>query len=314
MATVRVLVVAGGGGGSAGTAGGGGAGGVVEDPALDLMTGTYPVTVGAGGRGSLTYVNVDNTTALGENGEDSTFATITAQGGGHGANSYPGGGHNGGNGGSGGGGGRYNSDEGEPGLGSTGGDGCDASTITHQNGGGGGGGGGASGDATTVNGADGVASDISGTSTYYGGGGGGAGYLNDWGNGGLGGGGKGGATVSQQPPTAGEDGTGGGGGAGWTYADSLGMAGGSGIVIVRYPTGTFVSATGGTVTIDGSDTIHTFTASGSFVCEAPTAGLPPIALTAQALGTVVLDDGVVDSVVIASSGTFSVALSAAVVS
>lgn len=42
MATVRVLVVAGGGGGSAGTAGGGGAGGVVEDPALDLMTGTYP--------------------------------------------------------------------------------------------------------------------------------------------------------------------------------------------------------------------------------------------------------------------------------
>lgn len=60
MATVRVLVVAGGGGGSAGTAGGGGGGGVVENPSLDLMTGTYPVTVGAGGRGSLTYVNVND--------------------------------------------------------------------------------------------------------------------------------------------------------------------------------------------------------------------------------------------------------------
>jgi hypothetical protein len=43
----------------------------------------------------------------------------------------------------------------------------------------------------------------------------------------------------------------------------VGGTGGSGVVIIRYLTGT-ASCTGGTVTTSGSYTIHTFTGSGTF--------------------------------------------------
>jgi hypothetical protein len=45
-----------------------------------------------------------------------------------------------------------------------------------------------------------------------------------------------------------------------------GQAGGSGIVIIRYAGKT--RATGGTITEDGQDTIHTFDTSGTFTVTA----------------------------------------------
>ena len=79
---VEYLVVAGGGGGGSGWAGGGGAGGyrssVVGESSgggasaeskLEISSGSYTVTVGAGG-------------ALDANGQDSVFATVTSIGGG----------------------------------------------------------------------------------------------------------------------------------------------------------------------------------------------------------------------------------------
>jgi hypothetical protein len=53
----------------------------------------------------------------------------------------------------------------------------------------------------------------------------------------------------------------GGGGGGWAFWPA--GAGGSGIVILSYPTGT-LTATGGTITTSGGNTIHTFTSSGTF--------------------------------------------------
>jgi hypothetical protein len=60
----------------------------------------------------------------------------------------------------------------------------------------------------------------------------------------------------------------GGGGGGGVCNGSLG-SGGSGVVIIRYQTGT-ATGTGGVVTTSGSYTIHTFTGSGTFTISAPT--------------------------------------------
>jgi len=86
--------------------------------------------------------------------------------------------------------------------------------------------------------------------------------------GGTGGGGNGRYTT-----TVGQDGTvntgGGGGGGGESVA---GGDGGSGIVIISYITADFGECTGGTITTDGADTIHTFTSNGTFtVVAAPVA-------------------------------------------
>jgi hypothetical protein len=132
-----------------------------------------------------------------------------------------------------------------------------------------GGGGGAGAGANGTNGADthtggnggnGVPSSITGVSTYYGGGGGGGGTTAGGGSGGgvagLGGGGRGNHAAGG---SYGEDGlanTGGGGGGGYGIA-STGSRGGSGIVVVRYLTGSIV-AIGGTITTDGAYTVHTF--------------------------------------------------------
>jgi hypothetical protein len=63
---------------------------------------------------------------------------------------------------------------------------------------------------------------------------------------------------------AGADGTGGGGdGAPGNSANHTGGTGGSGVVIFSYPTGT-LTATGGTITTSGGNTIHRFTAPDTF--------------------------------------------------
>jgi hypothetical protein len=109
----------------------------------------------------------------------------------------------------------------------------------------------------------GTQSSISGTATYYAGGGGGGGGNISAGLGGLGGGGNGEAYGSRVP-VSGTPNTGGGGGGSWENATQ--GAGGSGIVIIRYPdTYNAATATTGSPTINvaGGYRVYTFTASGS---------------------------------------------------
>jgi hypothetical protein len=241
--TVDYLVVAGGGGGGFGHGGGGGGGGLRStltrtggnalgvnlESALSLPTSTYTVTVGAGGAAGVT------SSLRASNGSDSVFSTITSTGGGGGGSRLTE--TTGAVGGSGGGGS----------LGGTGGAGTNnqgfagGGSASTNPGSGGGGAGAVGSTAITIagvgaNGGAGVSSSLSGSSVGYAGGGGGGS------NGGGGtstngsatdGGGGGGGTVG----TAGTANLGGGGGGGAfaNNAQQTGAAGGSGIVIVRYP-------------------------------------------------------------------------------
>jgi hypothetical protein len=63
------------------------------------------------------------------------------------------------------------------------------------------------------------------------------------------------------PAQNGTDGLGGGGGG----KDNGGGSGGDGVLIIRRVTADSDTASGGTETTDGSDTIHTFTTSGTYV-------------------------------------------------
>jgi len=246
VTNVWFLVIGGGGagGGSAGDAGGGGgAGGYREFTGQTLLPGTsYTVTVGAGGpRGT-------NTSSPGNN---SVFNTITSAGGGSGSRTGRAGG-------SGGGGGNGGSGPARPGN--------TPATSPSQgnsgagNGGGGGGAGGAGVGGGGGRGGFGRASSITGTSVLRGGGGGGA-QTNGSGNpGGAGqaGGGNGGGT-----PTAGQANTGGGGGASGGSGTKAGQNGGSGVVIVRYPSGFTINVGAGltaSTTTVGSEKVTTFTA------------------------------------------------------
>ncbi len=269
---VEVLVVAGGGGGGyLHGGGGGGAGGLIYNSAYQLTNAAaITVTVGAGGSGG---------NQLPTNGNNSVFGSLTAVGGGYGGSEA--GPTPGANGGSGGGGSGYSTAQpggtGTAGQGFNGGRGAYPDIDGTYGSGGGGGGAGAPGtdgkegqnvSGSAGNGGNGQAYSISGTSTYYAGGGGG-GYWGDnlsyYGVGGLGGGGNGGAgTSTNLSPTAGAVNTGGGGGGSRGDASQArpGAAGGSGIVIVRYPG--LPAATGGTITYLNGYTIHTFTSSGTF--------------------------------------------------
>ncbi len=264
-ALVDFLVVGGGGAGGAGTSGGGGGGGGrVLTGTLDMPGGTAAtITVGPGG------------TTVGADGFASAFGGYVAPGGGGGGGNVAPGSLAGRPGGSGGGGYRIDGPGGAAvpgtpaGQGNPGGQG-----NTELNGAGAGGGGAAApgGNASAGSGGiggDGVVSSISGTATYYGGGGGGNAAFTS-GGGGLGGGGRGGA--GGNPSAAGLSGTGGGGGG---SSDNVAgrMNGGSGIVIVRYLTGT-VTATGGTITTAGGYTIHTFTSAGTFQLNTVTVTAP----------------------------------------
>jgi hypothetical protein len=78
---------------------------------------------------------------------------------------------------------------------------------------------------------------------------------------GTGGTGGGGNAVLGSAGQIGTANTGGGGGGGST----VGGVGGSGVVILRRLTTASNSVSGDSVTISGTDTIHTFTADGIFV-------------------------------------------------
>jgi len=242
----KILVVAGGGGGGQSTGGGGGAGGLIYTSSTTLSSGTYSITVGGGGAGSSA---AGNNSGIGFKGGSSIIsgpgiATQTAIGGG-------GGGHNNALSGSGGsGGGAVNSPggAGTAGQGNPGGSDSGASYTGAGGGGAGQAGQNAAGNGGIINGGgnggNGLAYDISGTSTYYAGGGGGGSIApRPVGSGGLGGGGSavfGGGTGGNGTANTG------GGGAGGTYLEGTYFAGGnggSGIVIVAYPIPTGTSST-----------------------------------------------------------------------
>jgi hypothetical protein len=224
----EVLVVAGGGGGgggdsTAGGGGGGGAGGLIYTN-LVLAAGSQAVMVGAGGVAGSWYSDTAT------KGSNSTFATVTALGGGCGKlrNAGTSGGSGAGGYGTGYAGGSGNQPAGYGNSGGVGG--------PTPGGGGGGGGAGSAGSAGVTNsvggsGGAGRIYDLSGVSTGYAGGGGGGGQVGSGGTA-TDGGGQGG-TRSGTGAVAGSPNTGGGGGGG-SYYFGNGVAGGSGIVIVRY--------------------------------------------------------------------------------
>ena len=249
LTAVDVLVVAGGGGG--GRAGGGGAGGLIYRPAFPVTPGgSVSYSIGSGGQGQ-----------FGDNGpepqgQDSTFGTLTAKGGGYGSFSQS----DGQPGGSGGGAG-FNEPAGgtegtgiqpqQPGDSSTYGFGnpggkAGPSPYSGNNTGGGGGGAGAVGTSGNQNptshwaqGGIGKQYDISGSQVYYAGGGSGAGHTtgDEPQSAAQGGGGR--ATRNNYPITIAQANRGGGGGAGHNSPNQIGPypsggTGGSGVVIVKY--------------------------------------------------------------------------------
>lgn len=234
-------------------------GGTAAESSLTLEAGTaYNVTVGAGG--------------FKTSGSNSVFSNITSTGGGSGGGSGSSSGYNGGNGGSGGGasGGNYSL----PGGNGTTAQGYAGGGSGSQAGSGypGGGGGGASAKGQTLatssdnggTGGDGVSTNIlnstnaasasvgevSGSNVYYSGGGGGSTYTTTLGAGGLGGGADGQRYLTAQVTNDGITNTGGGGGA-------ENSTGGSGVVILRYPTaGVSSFTTTGTLNIPSTtDTV-----------------------------------------------------------
>jgi hypothetical protein len=260
--TANVLIVAGGGGG---TGGGGGAGGMIENVMPLVFGSTYSIVVGAGGAGTV----YPTPGTVGANGTYSAFATVTAIGGG-GAGRWgaaTAGNLVGQNGGSGGGAGANTSigasSNGGSGTQGQGKDGGATPGISASPAGGGGGAGAVGSPGTTNlggNGGVGLQSSITGSATYYAGGGGGSSGSSQ-GTGGLGGGGNGAATTG----FAGAANTGGGGG-GATGSPATGGNGGSGVVILSIPTSQYTGITTGspTVTTSGSNTILTYTSSGTY--------------------------------------------------
>lgn len=254
----EILCIAGGGGAAGGDGnGGGGGGGLLYAPAQTLIAGNlYTAVVGSGGTASAI-----NTATR---GSDSIFGSLVAKGGG--ASPPNAVGSNNTNGGSGAGcsyasGYAYTTGVGTVGQGNNGGNG--AIIISNYALGGGGGGAGAAGSDSTPSGVvgsnasgvggnggngssaysvwgavTGTGQNIGGVRWYAGGGGGGTdnriGGTNTGGQGGYGGGGAGGTDGAAG--TAGTANTGGGGGGGgYNGSFNLGGAGGSGIIIVRYP-------------------------------------------------------------------------------
>jgi len=215
---VEYLVVAGGGGGSGGYGGAGGAGGAKTG------TATIPAarTATIGGGGPAVYG--------GGTGTATSLGAISSVGGGGG--NYRDSGLPGGAGGSGGGGGGGSGATGGAGTAGQGNDGGDGNPNLAGGGGGGAGAAGADGGSVVAqrggNGGIGIEWPAS-SGTFYAGGGGGGGLASPGGSPGSGGGGQGG--YDPGAPTAGTVNTGGGGGGGYGSHS----AGGSGIVVVRYP-------------------------------------------------------------------------------
>lgn len=210
--TADCLVIAGGGGGGGAVngsiGGGGGAGGFQYFTGQALTATGYSITVGAGGAAG------SSSPTSGSNGSNSVFGGLTASvgggGGGNGNGSSTGG--SGSNGGSGGGAGFSANTTTIAGLG-TAGQGNNGGPEGVGGGGAGGGGAGSAGSNPTAG--SGLANSITGTSVTYAIGGSADGSA--------------GSGVTPSNPVANR---GIGGAAGWNAA---GAAGGSGLVIVRYP-------------------------------------------------------------------------------
>lgn len=265
--TIDIMLVGGGGSGGTGAqnyGGGGGAGGLIFLTGQTMQPGnSYSIIIGSGGAQS-------SGGTIGNNGANTTGFGLIALGGGGGGTQGVAGGNKGGSGGGGGfalAGGAgiqpvQSGNSGTYGYGNDGGTGNQS-----PNGGGGGGGAGAVGyTATPCNG--GAGKDMSsyfgttyGASGWFAGGGGGSnqsGYPTP--QGGQGGGGTG-TVYNSNTQTPGTGNTGGGGGAGGS-SSPVGMAGGSGIALIRYLGAQ--RASGGTVYSYGGCTIHAFTANGTF--------------------------------------------------
>jgi hypothetical protein len=268
VSAVQVLVLAGGGSGN-NIGGGGGGGGVVLHNSFPVTPGgTVPGTVGSGA--SAPPSGNHTVPSAGNRGNDSTFGTLTAKGGGSsqswnaqtGANTVgptaPGGAGGGGTGEMRGGTGTQPSTSnpgainyGFPGASggnnpaNNGGNNGTTGSGTHS-GGGGGGAGGAGGHPSKVapgnteqdqqagrHGGAGFLSSITGSAIYYGGGGGGSSHASGYNIGNVPGGL--GNTPAGTRGQGGGDGTAqrGGGGGGGHYPEHNGSAGGPGIVIVK---------------------------------------------------------------------------------
>ena len=282
--SVNFLVVAGGGGGGHREMGGGGGAGGYRTSTQTVNAGTViTVTVGDGGAGG--------STNYGGNGSDSSISgsgltTVTSTGGGGGGGGTLGTpsniGRNGGSAGGGGApassgtnaGGSGNTPSTSPSQGNNGGSATHSSGNWYASGGGGGAsasGGNATGSSgdngTGGNGGNGTASSITGSSVTYAGGGGGAGQNPNGarGTGGTGGGGAGGLQgAGGSDPVAGTANLGGGGGG--ARDSGIGANGGKGVVILSLPTASYSGTTTGspTVTTSGSNTILSFTGTGSY--------------------------------------------------
>jgi hypothetical protein len=237
---VDVLVVAGGGSSGVDNGGGGGGGGLIYRPAFPVTPGSsVSYSVGGGGPSQTGPWGV-NPNLSNSSGQDSTFGTLTAKGGGRGGNwgpTGPTGAAAGAPGGSGGGECRYTqsavgtgTQPSQPGDSSTYGFGNPGGRAGNNSGGGGGGAGGAGQSSTNPAGSGGAgrAYSISGSSvTYaYGGGGGSQQYAN--GSNGIG------QSDNGSDGFAGQTNRGGGGTAGSGGGSESTGAGGSGIVIVKY--------------------------------------------------------------------------------
>lgn len=284
---VNYLIVAAGGGGGATavsgggpmSAGGGGAGGLKTGTASAISPAVYPIVVGAKGLGG---TGSSPTPGMATAGGNSVAFGVTSTGGGYGALVNLGN-NSAGNGGSGGG---ASSDSGQTGNFGTGiaGQGFNGGNGAHGGNPAGAGGGGSSAlgsdgvSSAGGKGGDGTSSSISGSPvTYAGGGGGGCNVTG--GAGGAGGGGAGGSNGNNgTSATANSGGGGGGASANASNGPYSGGNGADGVVIISYPTagtsmggGTVIlTATGGTITTAGGNTIHTFTTSGDFTVTSVT--------------------------------------------
>ena len=268
--TVSYLLVAGGGGG--GSAGGGGAGGLLTGTNAFAVATNYNLTIGAGGAGSVG----GGGTLPGTNGNNTIISGLFTAYGGGGGGRYNGSGSSPGlSGGSGGGGGWPASSGGLANPSGQGNNGGTSTSSTYTVAGGGGAGAAGSSDSGTNSGDGGigVSSSINGTTHYWAGGGGGGNQnsSSSAGNGGNGGGGGGAVYHTNSTPGTGGagfntggsgtsyvasgsaiggnggDNTGGGGG-GMAISVTTGGTGGSGIIILRYPSSYALTNPGGGLT------------------------------------------------------------------
>ena len=275
------LVVAGGAGGGYaeyGNGGGGGAGGLrttygttsgggaSAETNLTLAAGTYTITVGGGG----------NSSVAGNASTITGTASVSTVGGGTPGYRY-GGNFNAQSGGSGGGGYADGSapgasikpgGAGTTGEGFAGADSRNTSSVIYA-----GGGGGAAAAAVEQNGGDALMVSITASPVFYAGGGGTAGKANNseffTGPAGTVTGGAGTTNGNNTNGQAAQANTGSGGGASHSSSggSNNGGSGGSGIVVLRMNTSDYSGSTTGspTVTTEGSETILTFTGSGTYV-------------------------------------------------